>query len=88
MRLEYDPRGDIVYISVVPDAGVTVHHTERVGDGNEYERGIDYDADGQIVGYELMNASRGLELDRLPHRDQIAAFIASVAGLKIVQKAS
>jgi uncharacterized protein YuzE len=88
MRLEYDPRGDIAYIQVTPDADVTVDHTERVGDGDEYERGIDFDADGGIVGYEFMNASRGLDLHGLPHRDEIAAFIADVSGLRVIQKAS
>ena len=88
MRLEYDPQGDIAYIQVVPDANATVDHTERVGDGEEYERGIDFDADGSIVGYEFMNASRGLDLNSLPHRDEIVAFIADVTGLRVIQKAS
>ena len=88
MRLEYDPRGDIAYIHIASDANATVVHTERVGETEEYERGIDFDADGQIVGYEFMNASRGLSLDSLPHRDDIAEFIASVAGLRVIQKAS
>jgi uncharacterized protein YuzE len=88
MRLEYDPQGDIAYIHVAPDANATVDHTERVGGSEEYQRGIDYDDDGRIVGYEFMNASRGLDLDSLPHRDDIAAFIASVTGLRVIQKAS
>ena len=88
MRLEFDPRGDIAYVHVAPDANARVDHTERVGDGDEYERGIDFDADGGIVGYEFMNASRGLDLDGLPHRAEIAAFIAGVTGLRIIQKAS
>jgi uncharacterized protein YuzE len=88
MRLEYDPRGDIAYIHVGPDASAKVDHTERVGDSEEYERGIDVDGDGRIVGYEFMNASRGLDLDSLPHREEIAAFIASVAVLRVIEKAS
>ena len=88
MGLEYDPRGDIAYIHIASDANAQVVHTERVGESEEYERGIDFDADGQIVGYEFMNASRGLALDSLPHRDDIEAFIASVTGLRVVQRAS
>jgi uncharacterized protein YuzE len=88
MRLEYDARGDIAYVQIADDVDATVHHTERVGESTEYQRGIDYDSEGQIVGYEFMNASRGLDLDLLPHRDEIASFIASVAGLRIIQKAS
>jgi uncharacterized protein YuzE len=87
MRLEYDPRGDIAYIQIAADVDARVDHTERVGASDEYERGIDFDANGQIVGYEFMNASRGLDLDALPHRDQIAAFISSLADLRVIQKA-
>jgi uncharacterized protein YuzE len=88
MRLELDPRGDIAYVHVALDVNVGVDHIERVGDGDEYECGIDFDADGAIVGYEFMNASRGLDLDGLPHRAEIAAFIAGVTGLHVIRKAS
>jgi len=89
MRLEYDPQGDIAYIDVSSDAAsVIVDHTERVGSDDEYERGIDYDVNGAVLGYEFMNASRGLNLDGLPHRDEIAAFISRVAGLRILSRAS
>ena len=89
MRLEYDPRGDIAYISVSgADADGVVHRTERVGANEEYERGIDYDGNGNIVGYEFMDASRGLNLEGLPHRDDIAAFITRVTGLPVLSKAS
>jgi uncharacterized protein YuzE len=88
MRLEYDPRGDIACIYVSEDVNATVDHTERVGNSDEYERSIDYDANGEIVGYEFMNASNGLALDRLPHRHKITEFIASVTSLHVVQRAS
>ena len=88
MRLEYDPQGDIAYIHMGLPSSTTVDHTERVGSADEYERGIDFDGQGRIVGYEFMNASAGLDLDGLPDRDRIAAFITSVVGLKVIQKAS
>lgn len=88
MGLEYDPQGDIAYIHVGPAADAVVSHTEPVGEGEEYERGIDYDAGGAIVGYEFMNASHGLNLEGLPHREEIAAFITRVAGLRVLSKAS
>ena len=88
MRLEYDPRGDIAYIQISTDVDPEVDHTERVGNSEEYDRGIDYGQHGEIVGYELMNASRGLDLDDLPHRDQIAAFIASISARRVIQRAS
>ena len=89
MRLEYDLRGDIAYISVSgADADGVVHRMEPIGASEEYDRGIDYDADDKIVGYELMNASLGLNLEGLPHRDDIAAFITRVTALQVLSKAS
>lgn len=85
MRLEYDPVGDIVYIRV---ADGDVDRTEDVSPGRQYDRGIDYDERGRIIGYEFMNASRGLDLVGLPHAEQLAAFIASVTTLRVVRKAS
>jgi hypothetical protein len=75
-------------VHISANANATVDHTERIGDTEEYERGIDFDAGGHIVGYEFMNASRGLDLDGVPHREEIAAFINSIAGLRVVEKAS
>jgi uncharacterized protein YuzE len=69
MQLEYDPRGDIAYIHMGLPATTTVDHTERVGGSDEYERGIDHSADGQVIGYEFMHASQGLDLQGLPDRD-------------------
>lgn len=88
MRLEYDPIGDIAYIYVSEDIAATVHHTDRIGESAEYQRGIDYAADGSVFGYEFMNASHGLNLDGLPHQDEIAAFILRVAGLRVLSTAS
>ncbi len=89
MRLEYDPRGDIAYIYVSPaTANTIVDHTERVGSDDEYKRGIDVGSDGTIVGYEFMNASHGLNLEGLPHRDELATFMAQVSGLRVLSSAS
>jgi uncharacterized protein YuzE len=82
MKLEDYPVGDIAYIYVSEAIAEFVHHTDRIGERAEYQRGIDYAADGSIVGYEFMNASHGLNLDGLPHHDEIAAFIERVAGLR------
>lgn len=87
MKLEHDAIGDIAYVHVADADSVPVRYTERLGGGDEYERGIDYAADGSIVGYEFMNASAGLNLDGLPHRREIAAFISRVAALQVLSQA-
>jgi uncharacterized protein YuzE len=88
MRLEYDPWGDIAYIYVGSDLNTAVNRTERVAESDEYDRGIDYDTSGAIVGYEFMNASHGLNLEGLPHQQEIAAFIGRVANLRVLCPAS
>ena len=68
-----------------PGNGLRGIHSRKVRD---HTKDVDYDAAGAIVGYEFMNASRGLNLDGLPHREEIAAFIPGVAGLRVLSKAS
>ena len=50
MMLKYDEEADAAYVSVagpVPDGAV--RRSEDVSRGDQYERGIDYDADGCIL---------------------------------------
>lgn len=70
MIASYDADGDILYVTL---ADVPVDHTDDVSRGRQYERGIDYAADGTVVGYEFMNASAGVDLDGLPHRMELGA---------------
>lgn len=88
MRLEYDPLGDIAYVSMGLPPEVTVSRTVRVGASDEYQRGIDFTVENRIVGYEFMHASQGLDLSDLSDRDRIAAFIGSVTDPRVIQQAS
>ena len=76
MKLEYDPIGDIAYIAIREGE---VHRTEDVSGGRQYDRGIDYDERGEIIGYEFMNATRGLDVRGLPHAEQLVTFLKGVA---------
>ena len=51
MKLKYDQEVDILYIKL---------NDELIQDSNEVHPGVvlDYDADGHIVGIEIMNASK------------------------------
>jgi uncharacterized protein YuzE len=82
MRATYDPEVDILYVTLSDEL---IDHTEDVSGGRQYERGIDYSADGSLVGYEFMNASRGIDLNGLPHRAELAALLERTRGLKILQ---
>jgi uncharacterized protein YuzE len=71
MKLTYDSHADAAYVEVdgpISDGGVD--GTERL----DADRNVDYDADDQIVGYELLNVRRyGVRLDDLEHREELAA---------------
>ena len=82
MRATYDSEVDILYVTLSDEL---VDHTEDVSRGRPYERGIDYAADGSLVGYEFMNASRGIDLSGLPHRTELATLLERTRGLKILQ---
>jgi uncharacterized protein YuzE len=82
MRATYDPEVDILYVTLSDDL---VDHTEDVSRRRQYERGIDYAADGSLVGYEFMNASRDIDLGGLPHRAELETLLERTRGLKVLQ---
>lgn len=51
MRVEYDPEADAIYIRL---------RAGEVADSDEVREGVvmDYDADGEVLGIELLSASR------------------------------
>ena len=86
MMLEYDPDADAAYVRVagsIPDGAVA--RTENVSRGPYYTRGIDYDAEGRILGYEFLNVSRGVDLTDLPHREELAALFAGARGIRVLE---
>ena len=62
MMLLYDPEADVAQVEIgeVPDGAV--HHTEDVSRGPYYTRGIDRGKNGEILGYNFMLASQGVDL--------------------------
>ena len=58
MRLRYYPETDSLYIDLSAKTGV---------DSNEVAPGVvlDFDADGQLVGIDIDNASKIVDLSRL-----------------------
>ncbi len=64
VRITHDPEADAVYV-VLRD--VTVAHTEEL----DSDRIVDYGADGQPRGIELLNVSMGVDLDGMPERDRV-----------------
>ena len=70
MHAEHDPKADAVYVRL--RAGATQDHSQLVDDG----RVVDYDAQDQPIGIELLGVSRGVNLDGLPEEEAIAILLA------------
>src|SRR5688500_20153888 len=63
----YDSEADALYVYLIAQ-DTDVDRTEAFGDG----RMVDYDAQGQVVGVEFLDASRGIDIDGLPEADRVA----------------
>ena len=78
--LEYDESGDAAYLSF---SDAEWHHQVRLDDG----RGINYAADGTVIGVELLSPRRkGVLLDGLPFRDDIERVVRAV-GFRVLETA-
>lgn len=57
MKIEYDPKADAMYIRLL--AG-------EVADSDEVREGVvlDYDADGRVIGIEMLDVSRRVDNPR------------------------
>lgn len=80
LLLEYDESVDAAYITVKE---ADWDHQIRLDDA----RGIDYAADGSVIGVEILSPRRkGVNIDGLPFRDDIARVLQSVS-FRILEKA-
>ena len=70
MTYKYDSEADAIYIALrdVPYA---------FGQDLDHARRIDYGADRQPIGVELLNVSKGVNLDDLPRRTEIERLLES-----------
>jgi uncharacterized protein YuzE len=58
MKLHYYPETDSLYIELKPEAGA---ETREIADGLN----VDLDARGEVVGFDIDNASKHLDLTTL-----------------------
>ena len=75
LRVESDPQADAVYIHL---RDVPVSFTRELDDRCY----VDYGADDQPVGIDLLSVSHGVEVSRLPYSSDIARVVECL-GLKI-----
>jgi hypothetical protein len=64
-QYEYDAAVNAVYIHLRDEP-------YAFGENLDNSRRIDYAADNQPIGIELLNVHRGVRLDHLPERDVVA----------------
>lgn len=80
LLLEYDESVDAAYLHVSDDPW---DHRERLDDA----RGVNYAADGSVVGIELLSpARRGVNLDGLPFANDVER-VMRARGFRILQRA-
>jgi uncharacterized protein YuzE len=79
MLLEYDESVDAAYLTLSDDAW---HHQVRLDDA----RGINYAADGSVIGIEILSSRRnGVLLDRLPYPKDVTRVLRSV-GFRVLER--
>ncbi len=71
MHVQYDSEADAVYVRLREPIGDV--KSRPVDDA----RIVDYDAEGHVVGVELLDASHGIDLEGLPEADAIAEAMRS-----------
>jgi len=69
MKMEYDKKADAIYI-YLSDAPYAY------GKNLDHERRIDYDADDEPIGIELLCVSEGVITNDLPHRGEVERLLA------------
>ena len=81
--LLYDPEADVAQVEIgeVPDGAV--HHTEDVSRGPHYTRGIDRGKNGEILGYNFLRASQGVDLEGLPHQEELTDLFRRVTRIPV-----
>ena len=82
--LLYDPEGDVAQVEIgeVPDGAVD--YTEDVSRGPLYMRGFDRGKNGEILGYNFLHASQGVDLEGLPHQQELADLFRRVTRIPIL----
>ncbi len=80
MDFEYTRSADALYVGF-DDRYVA--YTIDISRNGYYERGIDYDAEDRILGYEFLNVSHSVDLSDLPHRDELATLFAE-RGIRVL----
>lgn len=78
MLIQYDPEADAVYVKLRGAVGAI--RSKRLDES----RVVDYDDEGSVVGVEFLFVSRGIRLEDVPEREEVADALASMHDLTSV----
>jgi uncharacterized protein YuzE len=84
MMLLYDPESDVAQIEIGEVSDGAVDYTENVSRGSLYTRGIDRGKNGEILGYNFLHASQGVDLEGLPHQQELAELFRRVTRITVL----
>lgn len=77
MEIKHDEEADAIYISFNSKP-------YAYGKDLDDERRVDYASDKTPIGVELLNVSKGVNLYRIPHIDEVAE-VLETAGIRIYE---
>ena len=75
LRVEYDPTADALAIDFPGFGAGASARMVRL----DRDRALDYDADGRLVSIELLNVSRGVNLQDLPETEVVSRALELLA---------
>jgi uncharacterized protein YuzE len=73
LRLDYDREADAAYVWLRPG------RQYAFGEDLDSDRRVDYGLDGEPIGVELLNVSKGVNLDDLPEPERMAILLREQA---------
>ena len=77
MLIEYDETTDVLYVRMRDVEAGGVKRTQQL----DQFRLIDFDAAGELVGVEFMQASEGINLNAGPEAEHIGAVVRAFPGV-------
>ena len=75
LRVEYDPAADALAIDFPGFGAGASARMVRL----DRDRALDYNADGRLVSIELLNVSRGVNLEDLPETEVVSRALELLA---------
>ncbi len=84
LQVRYDPEADAVYVSFREVEAGGIRDSLELDES----RHVDYDHNDQIVGIEFLKVRDGINLDGVPHADDIRHALEQLLGTRLTSKSA